>query len=93
MKNGEREADDRGEIVKPVQVRVLYSEDCPNAARTMELIDRIGRELGAPIAVEPILVATREEAIALRCLGSPTVQVNGLDVAPSARESSNFGLA
>jgi hypothetical protein len=40
----------------------------------------------------PRLIRTQEEADAWRFLGSPTVQVNGLDIDSSARTSSIFGF-
>ena len=76
-----------------VQVRVLYSEGCPNAPRTVELIERVGREIGAQVAIEQVLVESQEQAAELRCLGSPTVQINSVDIAPSARGKTDFTIA
>ena len=76
-----------------VQVRVLYSEGCPNAPRTVELIQRVGKEVGVRVTIEQVLVESQDQAAELRCLGSPTVQVNGIDIAPSARRKTNFTLA
>jgi len=76
-----------------VQVRVLYSDGCPNAPHAIDLIERVGREIGVQIAIEQVLVESQDQAVALRCLGSPTVQVNGVDITPSARGKTNFTLA
>jgi hypothetical protein len=40
----------------------------------------------------PVAVSSQEQATEHRCLGSPTVQINGLDIEPAARVSMNFGL-
>jgi len=37
-------------------------------------------------------VKTLEDAIKHRHIGSPTVQVNGLDIDPGAREINQFGI-
>jgi hypothetical protein len=75
---------------KRAHVRILYSKKCPNAAPTADLVEKIGNEIGVPLEIEKILVTSREEAAELRCLGSPTVQVNGLDIDPGARNDTRF---
>ncbi|HYA89125.1 MAG TPA: hypothetical protein VEI57_18965 [Nitrospirota bacterium] len=77
---------------KSVHIRVLYSEGCPNASPVIDLIEKVGKEIGVPIDVEPVLVTSPEMAVELRCLGSPTVQINGVDIDPEARGSMAFGL-
>jgi hypothetical protein len=76
-----------------VQVRVLYSEGCPNAPLTIELIEKVGKEIEVRVAIEEVLVESQDQAAALRRLGSPTVQINGVDIAPSARGKTNFTIA
>jgi hypothetical protein len=44
------------------------------------------------VPIETILIDTIEEAGATRFLGSPTIQINGLDLEPSARDLSQTGL-
>jgi hypothetical protein len=77
---------------KSDRVRVLYSQGCPNLSPTIDLIRRVANDIGAVVTVEPVLVASPEDAVKLRCLGSPTVQINGLDIEPAARDSVSFGL-
>jgi hypothetical protein len=66
--------------------------DCPATPPTMRLVEEVARALDIPIALEPVLVETSEQAQQLRFLGSPTVQVAGLDIEPEARTSRDFGL-
>jgi hypothetical protein len=83
----------QGEEMKNiVQVRVLYTNRCPNLEPTIDLIQKIGGDLGLDLEIDKVLVAAREEAEELRCIGSPTVQINGVDIDPGARDSIRFGL-
>jgi hypothetical protein len=75
-----------------VQIRVLYSEGCASTPPTVELVKDIAQDLHIPAKIEMVIVGTQEQARELRFLGSPTVQIEGLDVEPSARDSVAFGL-
>jgi len=44
------------------------------------------------VPIEEVLITTPEEALANKFLGSPTIQVNGIDLEPSARHLSQTGL-
>jgi hypothetical protein len=79
-------------MAKTIQVRILHTQGCPNLSPTIDRIEKEGKDLGINVAMERVEVSSPEQAIKLRCLGSPTVQVNGLDIEPSARGSMNFGL-
>ena len=76
-----------------VQVRVLSSEGCANALPTVERIRQVAQDLGVPIELTTVVVTTREEAQALRFLGSPTVQLDGRDVEPAARGATGSGFS
>jgi hypothetical protein len=76
----------------PTDVAVLSTPGCAGTARTIELIHRVARELAIPIRVHEIVVQSPQQASDLRFLGSPTVQVNGLDVDPAARRRVDYGV-
>ena len=76
-----------------VQVRVLSSVGCANALPTVERIRQVAQDLGVPIELTTVVVTTREEAQALRFLGSPTVQLDGRDVEPAARGATGSGFS
>ena len=80
------------EADKKRSVVVLHNESCPSTPKTVELIEKCILELGINVDFQKVLVATQEEAEAWRFLGSPTVQVNGIDIDPSARDSTVFGF-
>jgi hypothetical protein len=75
-----------------VRIEVFYIDGCPNHLRTVERVKAMLKDLG--VAGELVESAVNDPATvsALRFLGSPTVQVNGVDVEPSARTSNQFGF-
>ncbi len=77
---------------KFVGVRVVFTEGCPNLSPTLELIENEGKDIGLAVTIEKVLVTSQEQAVQLRCLGSPTVQINGIDIDPEAHRSVSFGL-
>jgi len=75
-----------------MNIRVLAFEGCPNDQPTISLIEEILRENGIRASVERVEV-TSETAGRLRFLGSPTVQIDGIDIDPSARNRTRFGMS
>ena len=79
-------------ITQDVHVRVLSGKDCINTPPTIKLIQRIAASLDIAIIVENIFIDTQEEAVKYRFLGSPTVQIDGLDLDIDARKITDFGI-
>jgi len=52
----------------------------------------VAAEIGLEINLEHVIVKTREDAFLQRHIGSPTVQINGRDIDPGAREINQFGI-
>jgi hypothetical protein len=75
-----------------IHVRILCSEECPSTPPTVELVKNIAEDLNISVNIEMIMVSAQEQAQKLRFLGSPTVQIDGFDIEPLARESVAFGL-
>lgn len=80
------------DTTRAVQIRVLYSEGCGSTPPTVELVKKIAQDLNIPVNIEMVMVSSEEQARELRFLGSPTVQIEGSDIEPSARDSLAFGL-
>ena len=80
---------DSGDTMK---VKVVSLEKCSVTGPTITLVKEIAREMGVPINFEHAIVKTSEDAVALRHIGSPTVQINGLDIDTGAREVNQFGV-
>jgi hypothetical protein len=77
---------------KPMRVVVLHNEGCPSTPKTIEWIETCAAEMGIEIDFQKILVTTLAEANKWRFLGSPTIQVNGMDIDPSVRDDKAFGF-
>ena len=71
-------------------VTVLRDEDCGSPA--IIRIKDLAAKLGLEVEVVEVLVTTPKQAEERRYLGSPTVQIGGLDIDPKARARTSFGL-
>jgi hypothetical protein len=78
--------------VLPMQIEVLYFEDCPHHLPTVETINAVLREEGLRADVREFLVPDVSTAERVKFLGSPTVRVNGIDIEPEAKDRRDFGL-
>lgn len=74
------------------RIELLYIDGCPNHERLHERVRELVREHGLPVSIEPVLIASDDEARARRFLGSPSLRVDGVDVEPGASERTDFGL-
>ena len=76
-----------------IDVTVQHTQGCAGTPPTLDLIKGVALEMNVAIHLREILVESHAQAAALKFLGSPTVQVNGLDIDPAARDNTSFGLA
>ena len=84
--------DDRNSTDAPVPVRVLYFEGCPNYPPTVQRIRTVAERLGAAVDLREVEVTPNADPNSLGFRGSPTVQVNGVDIDPSQRGQNNCGF-
>jgi hypothetical protein len=75
-----------------MKVKVVSIEGCGATSPTIALLKETAKEMGLRIKLEHIVVKTPEEAKKHRHIGSPTVQINGLDIDPGARGINQFGV-
>ena len=75
-----------------MKIELLYIEGCPNVTATLDRVNDILRQRGFDSTVDEIMVGDYDTAVAMRFLGSPTVRINGLDIEPSARQRTTFGM-
>ena len=75
-----------------MHVKIVSLEKCSSTQPTIALVKKSAGELGISINFEHIVVNTAEEAYEHRHIGSPTVQINGLDIDPFARDITQFGI-
>ncbi len=75
------------------KVEILYFEGCPHYQGAVDLVRQVARELGQAVEIVEVRIESPEEAKRLRFLGSPTVRVDGIDIEPAARASTDYALA
>ena len=78
---------------QPVSVELLWFEGCPNKDDARTMIEQAIANTGVPARVISTEVGDDSTAAALHFPGSPTVRVNGVDVAPFYRDPPAFALA
>jgi hypothetical protein len=66
-----------------MEIRFLYSEDCPSHNEALQRLRQVMVEEGIRNGIEVIRVDTEEQAVRLKFLGSPTIYVDGRDIDPS----------
>jgi len=76
-----------------MQIRILYFDGCPHWREAAESVRRIAARLAVRETVECITVSSIEDATRHRFLGSPSIQIDGIDIEPSARRRTDFTLA
>ncbi len=76
-----------------LKVKVASLERCGATKPTIDLVKNTAKELGLAIDFEYVAITTREQAKMHRHLGSPTIQINGQDIEPAARDAYQFGIA
>ena len=71
-----------------MKMRFLYFEACPNKEPALNLLKRVLQEKGLSEEVEVIEIKSEEDAKKYNFLGSPTIQINGLDIEKERRNDS-----
>ncbi len=64
----------------------MYFDGCPNFQPTMELVSRTMKDLGIKDSPVARKIDDESEAREERFLGSPTVQINGMDIEVGRRD-------
>jgi hypothetical protein len=73
-----------------VRVEVLYVAECPFHLAAVKLLKEVLAAEDIPANIREVLVADESMARELRFCGSPTIRINGRDIAP---ESQTFALS
>jgi hypothetical protein len=67
-------------IIAKTKIRVLYFDGCPSYERAVATVRSVVAEQNLEAEIELVRVASKEQAVAHRFFGSPTVQINGIDI-------------
>ena len=71
-------------------VQVLAFPGCPNRDAAIALAERVCQDLDGNAEIQVLDVADQQAAERTRCLGSPTIRVDGLDVEPGAAQRAGY---
>jgi hypothetical protein len=63
-----------------MKIRVLYFDGCPSYEPAVAVVRDVVAEQNLEAEVEVVRVESKEQAVAHRFFGSPTVQINGVDI-------------
>jgi hypothetical protein len=72
-----------------MKIEVLSFKNCPNLEDALAVI----RSVAPQATIEEIEIQTAQDAERMRFLGSPTIRMNGVDIEPSARSRTDYGLS
>lgn len=76
-----------------MRVEVLYVSKCPSHTAAVKLVQQVLAAEGVATDIHEVLVRDQRMAGELRFLGSPTIRINGRDVAGESQTAKNFGLS
>lgn len=76
-----------------MRVDVLHFYGCPNHQPAVDLVRQAAENVGVEIEVREIEVRDQIEAQRYRFLGSPTIQVDGVDIEPAARIRTDYAFS
>jgi hypothetical protein len=75
-----------------VKVEVLYVAECPSHPAALKLVRDVLAAQGISTEVYEVLVRDEQMACELKFPGSPTIRIDGMDVAGESKTTKNFAL-
>jgi hypothetical protein len=76
-----------------VKVEVLYVAECPSHPAAVKLVKEVLAAEGVAAEIQEVLVRDEGMADELRFCGSPTIRINGRDVAGESQQEQSFALS
>jgi hypothetical protein len=76
-----------------VRIEVLYVSECPSYPAAVELIKDVLAGEGVATDIHEVLVRDERMAGELKFVGSPTIRINGRDVAGEPQTAKNFAIS
>jgi len=76
-----------------VKVEILYVAECPSHPAAVKLVKEVLAAERITTEVYEVLVRDEQMAGELKFLGSPTIRINGRDVADESGNAKNFALS
>ncbi len=76
-----------------MKVEVLYVAECPSHSAAVKLVREVLSSEGVAAEVREVLVRDDSMATELAFSGSPTIRINGRDVAGESSQAQGFALS
>ena len=76
-----------------MKVEVLYVAECPSHPAAVKLVRGVLAAEGVTAEIDEILVRDERMAGQLKFPGSPTIRIDGRDVAGQSQTAKNFALS
>ncbi|MGH9714012.1 MAG: DF family (seleno)protein [Candidatus Acidiferrales bacterium] len=76
-----------------MKVEILYVAECPSHSVAVKLVKDVLAAQGVAAVVDEVLVTDERMADELRFCGSPTIRINGRDVACDSPKDHAFALS
>jgi hypothetical protein len=76
-----------------VRVEVLYVAECPSHPAAVQLVKDVLGAQGVSAEIHEVLVTHESMASELRFCGSPTIRINGRDVAGEPTRAQSFAFS
>jgi hypothetical protein len=76
-----------------VNVEILYVADCPSHPAAVKLVKDVLAAEGVAAEIREVLVRDEGMASQLRFCGSPTIRINGRDIAGESQKAQTFALS
>jgi hypothetical protein len=73
-----------------MKVEVLYVTDCPSHVPTVRLLQDVLAAGGIKAEITEVLIVDAQMASELKFRGSPTIRINGLDIAGESSDTGTF---
>ena len=73
-----------------MKIEILYVADCPSYPPTVKLLEEVLAAEGIKAEVTKVLVADKQMASKFKFRGSPTIRINGLDIAEDSSSVGSF---
>jgi len=84
---------DQDQAPRRSKISILFFQGCPNHRPAVEMAQAIVSECGLEADIEEVEVTSPDGVDRLRFLGSPTVQVNGVDIEPAVRSRTEYAMS
>ncbi len=70
-----------------MKIELLYFDGCPSWQKALENLETLIAEEGLDISIQLVAVNSDQEATRKKFLGSPSIQVGGVDLWPEERDT------